>query len=454
MAGIGWKLERMLEKGTLSSTLQAYLTGVAVTSAPWLLTTSVLVTLRVLARGQAAAEFAQVEHLITLAYASTLVLSAPIHVVVSRYAADRLYERRLDQVARPLRVALTLTLVGFLGVGATIMAIASPPLGLAVPVVLLTAIIAAQWLLLGVGGGMSSPAGVIGAFAIGTVASVLAALGLEHVAGLGARGYLIGFTFGQTIALFAMLVRVLRDMPAAESPAPPGALRGAFHEYRLLAASALLVHAAVWIDKLCTWLISGSQPARTLASASALAWFAAIPAFAWIYIQVETSFYRMFRRYYGGIESGSRLDAVEASARDLRTQVAHLVRGAIAIQLVAIVLALLAAPRTVSALGLPPEAIAALRYSLVGASLQLITLLALLLLYYLDLRREAFVIALTELAAIALATLAALAAGAPPALGAALGSSVPALVALWTLRRVLTSLVPDTFQSQPYAELL
>ena len=44
MAGIGWKLERMLERDSLSSTMQAYLTGVAVTSAPWVLTTAVLVT--------------------------------------------------------------------------------------------------------------------------------------------------------------------------------------------------------------------------------------------------------------------------------------------------------------------------------------------------------------------------------------------------------------------------
>jgi uncharacterized membrane protein len=454
MAGIGWKLERMLERGTLSSTLQAYLAGVAVTSAPWLLTTAVLVTLRVLARGQAAAEFAQVELLITLAYASTLVLSAPIHIVVSRYAADRLYERRLDHVARPLRRALTFTLFGFLAVGITIMTIAAPPLALAVPVVLLTAIIAAQWLLLGVGGGMSSPAGVIRAFAVGTAASVLAAVALERTAGLGARGYLIGFTFGQAVALLAMLVRILRDLPAHESPVPRGALAGAFHEYRLLATAALLVHAAVWVDKVCTWLIRGPQPARTLASASALAWFAVIPASAWIYIQVETSFYRMFRRYYGGIESGAGLDALEASARAVRAEAARLVRGAIVIQLVVLVLAMLAAPRIVMALGLAPDATVALRWSLVAASLQLLTLLALLLLYYLDLRREAVVIAVTEFAAITLATMAALAIGAPPALGAALGSIVPALQALWTLRRVLTTLVPDTFQSQPYGELL
>ena len=454
MAGIGWKLERMLEKGTLSSTLQAYLTGVAVTSAPWLLTTAVLVTLRVLSRGQAAAEFAQIELLITLAYASTLVLSAPVHLVVSRYAADRLYERRLDQVARPIRRALTFTLLGFLVVGVVIMKLAAPPLELAVPVALLTAIIGAQWLLLGVGGGMSSPAGVIGAFAIGTVASVLAAVGLEHTAGLGARGYLIGFTFGQAIALLAMLVRVLRDLPAQESPAPPGALRGAFHEYRVLAASALLVHAAVWVDKVITWLIRGPDAARTLASASALAWFAVIPAFAWIYIQVETSFYRMFRRYYGGIESGARLESLETSARDVRAETSHLVRGAVVIQLVVLVLGVLAAPRIVAELGLAADATVALRYSLVAAALQLLTLLALLLLYYLDLRREALVIAATQFAAIAIATVVVVLVGAPPALGAALGSIAPAGLALWTLRRVVTTLLPDTFQSQPYGELL
>jgi uncharacterized membrane protein len=215
MAGIGWKLERMLERDTLGSTLQAYLTGVAVTSAPWLLTTAVLVSLRALARGHVAAELAQVEQVITFNYAITLVLSAPIHVVVSRFAADRLFERRLDLVAVPLRRALTLTLVVFLAVGVATMVVRQPPLAIAVPGALLTAVIAAQWLLLSVGGGMSSPAGVLGAFAIGAAISVVAALTLERAAGLGARGYLIGFTFGQACALIGMLLQILRSLPAS-----------------------------------------------------------------------------------------------------------------------------------------------------------------------------------------------------------------------------------------------
>ncbi len=448
MAGIGWKLERMLDKDTLASTLQAYLTGVAVTCAPWLLTTAVLVTLRTLARGEGYSDFARIELLITLAYAVTLVLSAPIHVVISRYAADRLYEQRLDLVAGPLRTTLTLTLLVFLVIGAVVGVLAAPSLSLGMSAALLTAIVAAQWLLLAVGGGMSSPAGVLVAFAGGSAVSVLAAVGLEHAAGLGARGYLFGFTCGQAVALAGMLFRIFHDLPA-EAPTPRGALREAFKNYRVLAMSALLVQLAVWADKICTWLVRDARAASDLAAACALAWFAVIPAFTWTYLRVETSFYKVFRRYYGGIETGASLADLEASAAAVRAEAARLMRGAGTIQLVALALAALAAPAVVGRLGLH-EALS-VRLALVAASFEILALLGLLLLYYFDLRREALAAAGFQLFAIVLATTVVLVSGAPPALGAAIGSIAPAIVALWFVRRAVANLVPDTFQSQPYA---
>jgi uncharacterized membrane protein len=451
MAGIGWKLERLLERDTLASTLQAYLTGVAVTCAPWLLTTAVLVTLRALARGEGYTDFARIELLITLAYAVTLVLSAPVHVVISRYAADRLYEQRLDLVAGPLRTTLTATLFVFLAIGAVVGALAAPSLSLAVSAALLTAIVAAQWLLLAVGGGMSSPAGVLGAFAGGAATSVIAAVGLEHGIGLGARGYLFGFTCGQAVALAGMLFRIFHDLPATESQPARGALRDAFRNYRVLATSALLVQLAIWADKICTWAIRDARAASDLASACALAWFAVIPAFTWIYLHVETSFYRVFRRYYGGIETGASLADLEASAAALRTEASRLMRGAATIQLAALALASLAAPAVVDTLGLDRDATLSVRLALVAASFEILALLGLLLLYYFDLRREALAAAAFQLVAIVVATTVALVAGAPAALGAAVGSIAPAIVSLAFVRRAVANLVPDTFQSQPYA---
>jgi polysaccharide biosynthesis protein PelG len=246
----------------------------------------------------------------------------------------------------------------------------------------------------------------------------------------------------------------VRDLQADESPAPRGAIREAFREYRLLAGSAMLVYAAIWIDKLLTWFGDGASSARMLANASALAWFTVIPAFAWIYLQVETSFYRVFRGYYGGIESGAALDELEASARGIKAEVTRLVRGALAIQLVVLVVAQLAAPRVAAELVLGSGATVAIRWALVAASLQVMTLLGLLLLYYLDLRREAFLVAVAQFGTVVAATLLVLFARGVPAMGAALGSLPPAILAIWTVRRVVTTLVPTTFQSQPYGDAL
>ena len=137
--------------GSLTGTVGAYLTGVAVTSAPWLLTTAVLTSLRVAARAGGTPDFLQIERLVTLIYALTVVVSAPIHVVVSRTIADRLYDRKLDQIAAPLWRAVGLTLIGFTVLGTGLMAILRVPFAVGAAGAVLTVIVGTQWLLLSVG---------------------------------------------------------------------------------------------------------------------------------------------------------------------------------------------------------------------------------------------------------------------------------------------------------------
>src|SRR5689334_24672029 len=103
MAGIGWRLERLIDRDSLGSALGAFLTGVAVTSGPWLLTTLVLVLMRISAVGTGMDGVSDVERVITVVYATVIVLSAPIDIVLSRYASDRVYEGRRDAIAAPLR---------------------------------------------------------------------------------------------------------------------------------------------------------------------------------------------------------------------------------------------------------------------------------------------------------------------------------------------------------------
>ncbi|HEX3764833.1 MAG TPA: exopolysaccharide Pel transporter PelG [Kofleriaceae bacterium] len=459
MAGIGWRLERMIAHGSLAGSFAAYLTGAAVTSAPWLLTTVALVAMHLLARTHAGmGEFPQVEQIVTVTYAVTLVLGAPVHIVVSRYAADRLYERRPAAIAAPLYRALAMTLLGFSLVGLVTATLIAAPLPLACAVPALTVVVGGQWLLLGVGGGLCSPAVVLRAFGAGTVVSIAGAIVLERAAGLGARGFLYGFTAGQAVAMTGMLIGVLCALPdgddSAGDPGPGPRLGFAFREYRLLAASAFASQLAMWADKLMIWLLAGRDLAVIYASAAALAWFSVIPAFAWIFVELETAFYRAFRGFYGAIEGGAGLAEVAAGAAALRREATRILHGAVAIQLVVTALVLVGSDRLVLAIDLPRAAITPFRLVALAAVPQLVTLVGMILLHYFDLRRDALVVATTHLVGCAAATAAACALGIPPGIGSVTASTLSAAIVLRVVTSRLRTLVADTFQSQPYSDEL
>jgi uncharacterized membrane protein len=353
MAGIGWKLQRLIDRGSLAGTIGAYLTGVAVTSAPWLLTTAVLTSLRIVAR-RSGTDFAIVERFLTLVYAVTVILSAPIHVVVSRYTADRLYDHHLEKIGAPLRRATAMVLVGFALCGVLLVTLLKLPLALAVVGAPLTAIIGAQWLMLSVGGGMTSPMIVMRAFGIGAPLSLVFAWMLDTTVGLGAAGYLYGFAAGQLATLAILVQGVARAVPGDADES--ARLAPAFREYRLLALSALAYYVSIWADKIVVYLVLGGTAATFYAAIAAVAWFSVIPAFAWIYVQIETSFYRRFRAFYADIEIGAPLRRLQQGAEEISAEARRILRGAGVVQASASGIAIAAAPFLVHAVGLSPNA--------------------------------------------------------------------------------------------------
>lgn len=438
----------MIDRGSLTGALGAYLTGVAVTSAPWLLTTAVLVGLRLLARSTATGEFLIVEQTVTIVYALTVVLSAPMDVVLSRHASDRLYDRRLEAIAAPLRRGIAVTVLGFAVLGATVMALLRVPRAFAIPGTLLTVVVGAQWLMLSVGGGLSSPNVVLGAFGLGAPVSVVAALVLGRGLGQGAVGYLYGFGIGQLVTLVVLLVGVMRALPAQSDESER--LRPAFAEYKLLAASSFAYHLSIWADKPILWVLAGRQTAALYTASAALAWFSVIPAFAWIYVQVETVFYQRYRAFYSSLEGGGTLLRLRQRAEIVRAEALRILRGAALVQGGVTLVALMAGPLVLRLVGLPPAAVPMYRLALLGAAMQLITLLTLLLLYYFDLRRNALTVALALLIGEAALTVVCWRAGFPPGLGYALSSTASCVLGIALVRHRLKNLLVDTFQSQPF----
>ena len=93
------------------------------------------------------------------------------------------------------------------------------------------------------------------------------------------------------------------------------------------------------------------------------------------------------------------------------------------------------------------------RLALIGAAMQLGTLLTLLLLYYFDLRRNALTVAVVLLVGEVTFTVVCWRAGLPPGLGYVLGSTVACLLGINLVRRRMKTLLVDTFQSQPFGAM-
>ena len=380
----------MIDRGSLSGALGAYLTGVAVTSAPWLLTTAVLVGLRMVAR-HSSDDFTIVELTTTVVYSLTVVFSAPIDVVLSRYASDRFYDKKLEAIAAPLWRGLAIAVVVFALVGSAAMALLRVPVAYAIPGTMLTVVVGAQWLVLSVAGGLSSPNVVLSGFAVGAPVSIVAALGLGQGLHLGAASYLYGFGIGQLVTLVWLLVGVARVLPATADE--NARLLPAFVDYKLLAFSAFAYHLSIWADKPILWWLGGRPLAALYTTSAAVAWFSVIPAFAWIFVQVETGFYQRFRAYYTAVEGGAPLPRLKERAELVTAEISSVLRGAALVQACVTLVAWIAGPLVLETVGIPAVALPMYRFALVGAALQLVTLLTLLLLYYFDLRRDALKVA-------------------------------------------------------------
>ena len=404
----------------------------------------VLVLLRVGANRSEIVGIYQVELVITVIYATVLILTAPTNIILSRFTSDLVYNKAPKQIAPPVRILLGLTLLAMSLMGLCAMLLLRVPPILVIGGSLLTAIVSGQWVLLSLAGGLSSPGIILRAFALGAPTSVISAIALSN---LGPAGYLYGFGIGQLLTMGYLYVGSFRSLPREEDSG--FSISSALSDYRLLGASALALQLGIWIDKLVIYFLHGATFASAYAAMAALAWLTVVPTSAYLFLLVETSFYRSFRSFYGGIERGAPLEELDAAATAIDKDASRILLSTTALQLVVTALALAAASHVVGALGLDIGSPWVARFLLLGATLQVVSMCATLLLCYFDFQREAMAAAM----ALFLGNLCFtyfLDGLAPAGAGYLVAAALSSATAVLFLRLRLAHLVRDTYQGQPY----
>ena len=396
MAGIGFALRTLGRQETLSALVKASGHAAVIAAGPWLFTVFSLATISGLAEqivGQAT--LASFRAVIIYAFATSLVLAAPITIVATRLVADQLWQGETGKIRALLISGFVLAIAAVAPGVAGLVYYFAVPMRLAGALSATTAVVAMIWVVLAFCGAVRDYKGITWSFLIGLVVAIAGATGAA-LGGLGAGAMAWGFTTGLSLTLASLTVRVLQTFPGATAApfAALGDLVRGLKTYGDLALGALFATAGVWVDKWVFWFSPEGQTvsgglihAPLYDSAMFIASLVIIPALAQFVVKLETEFFDRYQHYYGTIQTHGTIDQIEAARVRLQGfSLESLVLIAISQVALAAVL-VLAAPAIVDVLNLQFRQIAILRYGALGSVFIFIFIAATSIIVFFDRRR-------------------------------------------------------------------
>lgn len=395
MAGIGFEIRKLSRQESLTSVMAAGGHAAVTAAGPWLFTIASLAVISLsVERFIGLDTLANFRAVIIYAFATSLVLTAPITMVATRLVADALWAKQPDRV-RPLLFAALFLAAGTVATGVlALSAYFKLPVGLALAFASSTLTVALIWVALGFCGAVRDYGAVTTAFLLGLLVSVLATLIAAEV-GLGAAGMVHGFTAGLMVTFLGLTRRIMATFP---QPVPDlrvgfAALLAGLVSYRSLALGALAGTAAVWIDKWVFWFSSAGESvsggfvhAPLYDSAMFISSLVIIPSLASFVAKLETDFFERYQRYYGSIKSHGTIGQIEDARRRLS---AHTLDTLVLITIAQVgmcAVLIMMAPILVSSLNLQYRQISILRFGGLAAVFHFIFIAATSFLLFFDRR--------------------------------------------------------------------
>lgn len=396
MAGIGFALRALSRQESLSAVVKASGHAAIIAAGPWLFTILSLASITALSEPVAGhGALATFRAVVIYAFATSLVLTAPVTIVATRLLADHLWLHRPENTPT-LLVAGLLANIATVTPGVAALALYfAVPAPLAAALYAATAVVAQIWMSLAFCGAVRDYKGITKCFAVGLLISIAAATAAA-LAGLGATGMIWGFVAGLAVSFFGLFGRVL-----ASFPFPLGDLRSAILElasghrtYGFLALGALFGAAGVWVDKWVFWFSSEGQSvegglihAPLYDSAMFIASLLLIPALAQFVVKLETEFFEYYQTYFKTVQGHGTIGQIEAARARLEGFSFESLALISVSQLALAAILALSAPAIVEILNLQFRQIAILRFGALGSVFLFIFIAASSVIVFFDRRR-------------------------------------------------------------------
>lgn len=387
MAGIGFKIQKLLAEDTYWGVVKGYFYSAVISSGPWLISILCIGTLGILYQPMIGHDEHQVFRAwVTYCYAASLVISGAVQVVVTRYVADCIFKHEDEDVFSSFITVSALLFAFQFGTGFAYLEYHGFEREFVYGGAFLYGVISEIWIAMIYLSAAKDYITIVLAYIVGAVLSVACSWYLVRLHDV--LGLLYGYSIGQTILLAILASRIFVEFPIG-SVINFECLK-VFYKTPSLILIGLSYNGAIWIDKLLFWIYQGTEIRRGLYSCpfyetpAFLAFVTIVPTLAIFLIRIETSFYSSYRIYYQKVTNKASYSEVLKSKKEMLESLYLSFYRLLLFQGIITAISIALVPQIIIKFQMETIQQAVLRITILGAFLHALLMVLLIIILYFD----------------------------------------------------------------------
>ena len=396
MAGIGFEIRKILKRGDITSIFKAYTYAGAIGTGPWF-----IAILSMVLSGFLAAYFIprieiirQYQVSATYIISISLILTGPIQLSLTRYIADRIFEKDMQRIQPNLFGALLISMGGMF-----LLSILSVPLlfrgiDLLFQIVFILSLttLSGLWISNILLSSLKNYKYILWAFLISYGSLMILAPIFGKLWGL--NGLIFAF-FLSNLLLFSLLTGYLIYNYPSEKIIEFDFLKKK-RRYTLYMSTGLFYNLGIWMDKFVFWIspytgytVIGPLKASVVYDIPVFfAYLSIIPGMAMLFLRIEADFYEDYDRYCRAVREGETLEGIITLAKNLAKNTKQYIWDILRVQIMASIVIYMLAKELFSLLSISYIYIYTFSILLVGTLLLLLFISFLIILFYFDRQKE------------------------------------------------------------------
>jgi uncharacterized membrane protein len=399
MAGIGFRLEKILSKNSYIHLFKAYAYSAIISAGPVLFTILSIAILSLLSLTHIDLQEIMIfRTMVVYIYGVSLIISSPIQMIITRYLADRMFVKDFRAVIPAFIGVIVLSILFHAGLGYVALERLDLGFGITITAVVLFVSVGIIWIAMIVLSAAKEFQWIVKSFMYGSLLSMLAGyfLGINY----GLLGLITGFTMGQVLIVILLIVQVFTEFEYRTRV--EYYFLEYFKRYTSLAFISFLYNIGIWADKFVFWLSPEThQQIHGYLHASAIydtpvfmAYLFIIPSLAMFTIRVETSFYVHYKKFYLSILNKHPLSAIEERYQNIISDLKISMGRMIVMQGTITVVGLVLSPVIYEHMSMSSTNLAVFQIVILATFLQALLHTLLIITLYFDFRMDALVLSL------------------------------------------------------------